>query len=342
MMKKWIFAVAGILFSLFPLFALAQTKVVVVPLGDDSKPLKNIITVAKANGNFTDPVAAVNSISNASATNPYLVVIAPGVYTMSQPLVMKPYVDVVGSGENVTKLTGAISTNQCYNTSAIVDSEVPTASLSNLSVENTGGGGCSVAIIAYYSTLRQVNATASGGQQNYGIFAYDAKLIQVSATATGGSYAYGISAKAGHLEQVTTKASGATNANYGISSYFGAAPNVTEAVSTAEGGGESYGIWFFDVYPKAELTQVTATATGGTTKSYGVYQGLSNYFPPLTIRRSTLSGSTNAVYVENFTGGDVGTAYVSQSTLIGGVGGRPMHCVASDDGAGNELGPDCR
>ncbi len=88
-----------ILLLLAPLTVLAQTKVVVIPLGDDAKPLKNVISVAKANGKFTDPVAAVNSISDASAANPYLVVIGPGVYTITQTLVMKPYVDIVGSGE---------------------------------------------------------------------------------------------------------------------------------------------------------------------------------------------------------------------------------------------------
>jgi pectin methylesterase-like acyl-CoA thioesterase len=71
---------------------------------------KNIITVAKSGGDFTDPVAAVDSISDASATNPYLVVIAPGVYTVTQTLQMKQYVDIAGSGEEVTKLTGAIKT----------------------------------------------------------------------------------------------------------------------------------------------------------------------------------------------------------------------------------------
>ena len=57
----------------------------VIPVG---RKLKNVDTVAKANGDFTDPVAAVNSITDASATNPYLVVICPGVYTITQTLMM--------------------------------------------------------------------------------------------------------------------------------------------------------------------------------------------------------------------------------------------------------------
>ena len=101
---KSIFGIFGMLLLLAPLTVLAHTKVVVIPLfGDDVKRVNNIIIVAKANGHFTDPVAAVNSIKDASASNPYLVVIDRGDYTISQTLFMKEYVDIVGSGENVTK-----------------------------------------------------------------------------------------------------------------------------------------------------------------------------------------------------------------------------------------------
>ena len=62
-------------------FVMAQNRVVVIPMsGDDLEPLANIITVAKNNGDFTNPIDAMNSISDASETNPYLIVIAPGVY----------------------------------------------------------------------------------------------------------------------------------------------------------------------------------------------------------------------------------------------------------------------
>ena len=106
-MNKILFSVV-MLFLLAPLTVFPQDGFYVSPWLMN-KPLKNVITVAKANGKFTDPVAAVNSITDASATNPYLVVIGPGVYTVTSPVVMKPYVDIAGSGENVTKITGAIS-----------------------------------------------------------------------------------------------------------------------------------------------------------------------------------------------------------------------------------------
>lgn len=65
----------------------------------------NVVVVAKSGGDFTDPVAAINFITGASATNPYLIKILPGIYTLSETLIIKPYVDIEGSGENITKLT---------------------------------------------------------------------------------------------------------------------------------------------------------------------------------------------------------------------------------------------
>ncbi len=106
--------------SCLPPASQAADKVVVIPLLGHGKTLKNIVTVAKANGKFTDPVAAVNSITGASENNPYLVVIGPGVYTLTHTLKMKPWVDITGSGENVTRLVGTISNDNEDESSAIV------------------------------------------------------------------------------------------------------------------------------------------------------------------------------------------------------------------------------
>ena len=65
-------------------------------------------------------MAAVASITDASALNRYLVVIGPGVYTLSQPLVMKDYVSVAGSGQETTILSGAIGSDNEGSSSAIV------------------------------------------------------------------------------------------------------------------------------------------------------------------------------------------------------------------------------
>ena len=91
--------------------------------GDNAMQLKNVVTVSAHGGNFTDPVAAVNSITDASTSNRYLVVIGPGEYTITQTLIMKPHVDIIGSEKDTTKLRGAISSNSIGSSSAIRSEE---------------------------------------------------------------------------------------------------------------------------------------------------------------------------------------------------------------------------
>jgi hypothetical protein len=114
-----------LIFAAFSMGAHAQTKVVAIPMsGDDLKPLANIITVAKENGDFDGPVAAINAIGNslpiANEENPYLIVIAPGVYNLSEQLVMKEYVSVSGSGQHVIKLTGSIASSGGTSSALVV------------------------------------------------------------------------------------------------------------------------------------------------------------------------------------------------------------------------------
>ena len=95
--------------------AQAHNKVVVIPMaGDDLQPLANIVTVAKANGDFSDPIAALNSIPTSgpkapSASNTYLIVIAPGTYLLASRLEMREYISIAGSGQQATTLNGSVS-----------------------------------------------------------------------------------------------------------------------------------------------------------------------------------------------------------------------------------------
>ncbi len=102
----------------------------------------NVIVVAKSGGDFTDPVAAVNSITDASALNPYLVKIMPGTYPVGgASFFMKSYIDIEGSGRGVTK----IITQSSGSGSAIAAINVNHFELRNLTIEidaeisNAGG-----------------------------------------------------------------------------------------------------------------------------------------------------------------------------------------------------------
>ncbi len=81
-------------------------------------------------------VNSLNSITDAGSENRYLLKIEPGVYHVaSDYLVMRPYVDVEGSGVGVTRVT----TDQGLSTQGTV-SLADYAALRNLTVENYSGG----------------------------------------------------------------------------------------------------------------------------------------------------------------------------------------------------------
>ncbi|HEV8268398.1 MAG TPA: hypothetical protein VGR00_09205, partial [Thermoanaerobaculia bacterium] len=70
--------------------------------------------------NGSQLVAAVNGITTASVSNRWTVKLEPGVYDVGNPgtLLMKPFVDLEGSGENVTRITGTGSGGNSLGTLA--------------------------------------------------------------------------------------------------------------------------------------------------------------------------------------------------------------------------------
>jgi hypothetical protein len=172
----------------------------VIPLWRTPKPLQNIVTVALSGGDFTDPVAAVASITDASETNPYMVYIAPGVYTLTKTLEMKEYVDVRGSGQNVTELKGAIS--EATPVASGIVKLANNSVLASLSILNEGTGANSVAVVAdgllsetaEAPRLEQVKAGASKGTTNYGAYfsGSSVRVMDSDLEAVGGTTAYGM------------------------------------------------------------------------------------------------------------------------------------------------------
>jgi hypothetical protein len=93
--------------------------------------------VGSAAANGAALLAALAGIASPSAANPWLLKIEPGVYNVGAPgsLVMRPFVDIEGSGETVTKITGpGDGSNTVGTVQAVNNSE-----LRFLTVENTGG-----------------------------------------------------------------------------------------------------------------------------------------------------------------------------------------------------------
>jgi len=303
---------AGILSIWLSPVAEAADRVVVIPMGG-GKPLQNVVTVAKSNGQFTDPVAAMNSITDASAANPYLLYIGPGQYTLNTTLVMKPFVDVTGSGEQVTWLMGAISTTALDETSAIVKG-ANNAALSQLSVSNTGGGTYSIGIfntgLNVTARLQQLSVYAKGGAGNVGVLNDGSSPmmtgLNMAVEGTG-------------IEQ-----------NVGIFNLNSSAPTIIGVNVLVWGGNVALGISNnSSSVPVIDGANVFAWG-GSANTNMGVRNVSSN---DVKIRRSTISGTPYSLVNS---AGSTNTR-VSQSTLIGGASGNGYTCVATDDNLGHQL-----
>ena len=326
--------------------ACAVDKVVVIPLmGHAGKSLKNIITVARKNGDFTDPISAVNSISDASADNPYLIVIAPGVYTLSAALNLPDFVDIVGSGQNITTFTGARN-DDVLGESFLVNVSYHSM-LSNITVVNTGGGHYSTAIHVN-GKIHEVSAITYGSTYNVGVAVNGGILENIYIRVTGGTSAIGIRYYGTFtLQHITIRSYGATDENYGVYFVYNTAPSLIDADIKVSGGATSIGIRYNDNQVIDPLESVRISSKNAT-KSYGIYDFADSYFCPVRPKRSTVYGTTRAIFIKNLSNTPYSLVRASQSTMHGGIefdsngNSGTSKCVACDDGEGNALGNDCQ
>lgn len=65
---------------------------------------ENVITVATSGGDFDDLAAALDSITDAGPSNPYLILVGPGEFVILDRIDFQDWVDVRGAGPGVTKV----------------------------------------------------------------------------------------------------------------------------------------------------------------------------------------------------------------------------------------------
>lgn len=326
---------AMLVFMFFSCAVLAADQVAVIPLWT-TKDLKNVITVSQKGGDFTDPIAAINSIGDAGVNNPYLLVIGPGVYTLTETLVMKEHVVITGAGEKATVLSGAISSGST-NVSASLVAGASNASLRWLTVKNTGGGAYSYGIFnsATSPVIQNVTVDVSGGTYwNVGIYSSNSTpfMDNVTVNAVNGSDNYAVWNNSANstMQNVSVSSVNGSNFNLGIFNQGSSDPVMQNIIAKSTGGTHSRAV--YDVSSSSStMTNLVAIATGGSSSSYGVYITTSS-----RIQRSTMSGDMYGLY------SSTGTTNISQSTIIGGVGGSgAKKCVASDNGTGSVLLSGC-
>lgn len=295
--------------------ASAENEVVVIPL-NSMKKLHNVVTVAAKGGEFSDPAAAVDSIADASASNPYLVVIGPGKYTLTRTLKMKPYVSITGSGRNATILTGAIS-SEGEDASMAVVSGADFTTLCDLTIDNTGGGNISAALYNLGSapTIHRVTATVSGSSYNAAVvnYASSPQITDVAATASGGIRSIGVVnlfPSNPRMTEMSATASGGTT-NYGVKNN-NSSPCMTDVKAIASGGTDSYGVHNSNADASLTLTDVQASASGAAWHNYGIYNDSSS--PVMRNVTASAAGGTSSCGVYNDSSSPVMTDMVVSAT----------------------------
>jgi hypothetical protein len=105
----------------------------------------NVIVVAKDGADYTSVQAAIDSITGASAANPYLVWVAPGEY--DEQVTMKPHVHLQGAGQQATIISMDTS-NTVWPPNTATLMLASDTSLRDLRVQNIGAAADGVAILA--------------------------------------------------------------------------------------------------------------------------------------------------------------------------------------------------
>jgi hypothetical protein len=253
------------------------------PAGVDAESPARVIWVADDNtGDFKSLSAALDSITDATATKPYVIKIAPGVYTENSNVAMKDYVDVEGSGQDITTINCACSNNFEDASAAVISATAITAEIRQLTINNTGGSndfsyGVYTNSVANESfSMLHVTATATGGADSYGVLNVASSLMMtnVTATATDGDGSYGVynASSSPTMNNVTATATD-SGSNFGVYNNS-SSPTMTDVTATATGDGTnsdfSYGVVNNSSSPM--MNNVTATATDSSSQNYGVLQ----------------------------------------------------------------------
>ncbi|MEI6046904.1 MAG: hypothetical protein WCS37_21355 [Chloroflexota bacterium] len=281
-------------------------------------------------GNGTSLLAAMTIISNSNPTaaTPYLLKLEPGQYDLgNQALTLLSYVDLEGSGEDITVISSTIGSSTVPPSGTLI---VPSYSETRfLKVANSGSSAYQTAIFlpanAINARFTHVTASASGGTNSYGLYNYFGTFTVQESTfsASGGTNSSGLYNNLGifTVQNSTFSASGGTN-SFGLYNTSGTA-TVQNSTFSASTGITNTGFYNYNL-ATAVVQNSTFSASGGT-NSFGFQNDGTS-----TVRNSTLTasgGSFNLGFYNN-----LGTSTVQNSTLSASASGV---ATSSNEGLSN-------
>lgn len=155
----------------------------------------NTIVVAKTGGHFDTVADAIASITDAGASNPYLVQVYPGVYDETQAIVVPGFVHLSGAGPGISSIRRSAGSATQNPEAAVItlesDSRLSAVRVENDDAANTFAFGVFGIGLSENTVVDDVDVVVngSGGVGHYAFFFRDSdiRLRDSSGTAQGAS-----------------------------------------------------------------------------------------------------------------------------------------------------------
>ena len=309
--------------------------------------------VGSTTANGTTLRNALANISSPSSINPYVVKIEPGIYDVgSTPLQMRSYVDIEGSGENVTTIRatcGNASSSSTTSASAIVSAA--NAELRQLTVSNVASLAFANAFFvnAGPMSLSRVTLLSTGATDtSIGLNAAEPVLVYlqnvtITATNAGGS-ANAIGAVASVESTVTIKdstltAQGVTTGTNSAVLVSGATSVTIDSSTLSAMNSATLARALFVISGTATVSNSTLRADAASTRYAAITTG--SQLATVDVFHSRLlvyqSGSSSALSASR---GANSTLRIAASQLDGATTGTPT-CVQVYDGNFASVGSTC-
>ncbi|MGD2147408.1 MAG: hypothetical protein PVH41_12000 [Anaerolineae bacterium] len=216
---------------------------------------QNVVVVAKSGGDYTSVQGAIDSITDAAADNPYLVWVAPGVY--SETVKMEAYVHLQGAGQGATVITSTIIADGTWPPTAATLVLASDVTLRDLTVANGGAGTDNVALLATAGTTRTLVADVTAWALGGGVGNYAVVLSGSGTDIT--------------LQQVTALADNSSAHGIGLINTTGAATALRGGDFTGRGEGYGWGIFTRGVSTTLEAEGISALGEDGSDFNVGLY-----------------------------------------------------------------------
>ena len=261
--------------------------------------LHGVVTVSQAGGDFTSVQDAIDSITDASATNRYLVVLGPGIY--AGRVTLKPGITVRGSGIGVSTLSAGPASS-CIDGYTVRGAT--NATVTDLTIGNGGAGDCGVGLLnagVGYATYRRLLISTSQGTNTVGMLNDNSEieLIDVAmeiGQGTGPGDAIGIDQANG------------SNLSMSSSSILG-----------CSSGDDVYGIQNDDSAATIRDSAVNMFLCGGATGEAVGIRNINGSGDGVTVDRATVSGTTNSIATSTGYTTRVGASKVGGGAVSGTV-----------------------